>query len=266
MKTEVLRNGTLCVITLISVCIVLLQKPIAQSLSYHQFADKTFWMGLPHGANVWSNFPLIALGLAGIWQQLKTRIHFIWKPALVFFAGIMLTGFGSAWYHLDPDNSRLVWDRLPMTISFMGFFTLLCAVFISYRLSEWLLWPLCIAGVLAVLYWYRTEQMGSGDLRYYALIQFIPMLLTPLIVFGYPGHKFVKWYFACCVLVYLLAKLCEYYDREIYILLDGCCGHTLKHFLSGLVPAILLLFFRRWRKFLSARFEGIKYGNNLRDE
>ena len=30
----------------------------------------------------------------------------------VFFAGILLTAFGSSFYHLAPDNERLFWDRL----------------------------------------------------------------------------------------------------------------------------------------------------------
>jgi hypothetical protein len=32
----------------------------------------------------------------------------------------VLTAVGSGYYHLAPDNESLFWDRLPMTIAFMG--------------------------------------------------------------------------------------------------------------------------------------------------
>src|SRR5262249_41078618 len=42
-------------------------------------------------------------------------------PAIaILFLGFLLTGFGSAYYHLDPDDSTLFWDRLPMAVSFMA--------------------------------------------------------------------------------------------------------------------------------------------------
>jgi hypothetical protein len=43
-------------------------------------------------------------------------------PFAPFFAGVGLTAFGSAYYHLEPTNDRLLWDRLPMTVAFMGLF------------------------------------------------------------------------------------------------------------------------------------------------
>ena len=39
---------------------------------------------------------------------------------VILFLGILLTGFGSAYYHLDPTISTLFWDRLPMAVSFMA--------------------------------------------------------------------------------------------------------------------------------------------------
>lgn len=33
-----------------------------------------------------------------------------------FFVGITATSFGSAYYHLNPNDARLVWDRLPVCL------------------------------------------------------------------------------------------------------------------------------------------------------
>ena len=36
---------------------------------------------------------------------------------VLLFAGVVLTGVGYAYSRLGPDNERLFWDRLPMTIA-----------------------------------------------------------------------------------------------------------------------------------------------------
>ena len=38
----------------------------------------------------------------------------------MLFLGIALTGFGSSYYHWDPNDRTLFWDRLPMALSFMA--------------------------------------------------------------------------------------------------------------------------------------------------
>lgn len=32
-----------------------------------------------------------------------------------FFVGVVAVAFGSGYYHLKPDDDRLVWDRLPVS-------------------------------------------------------------------------------------------------------------------------------------------------------
>src|SRR5262249_42879374 len=147
-------------------------------------------------------------------------------PYLLFFLGVGLAGFGSAYYHLRPDNDRLVWDRLPMAVAFMA----LVSAMIAERLGVWvgtrLLLPLVALGIASVLYWYWTEQMGRGDLRPYYFVQFFPMLALPVLLLLFPprytrtADLFVVlgWYF--------LAKLCEHPgDAPIFALGGWISGH-----------------------------------------
>lgn len=39
-----------------------------------------------------------------------------WAWAL-FYAGVTGVAFGSAYYHLKPDNNRVLWDTLPVSIT-----------------------------------------------------------------------------------------------------------------------------------------------------
>ena len=122
-----------------------------QPLSYHAFADcRTFW-AIPNFFNVMSNLPFLiggALGPALIWKGggrfIDAREQL---PYLVFFLGALLTCFGSAYYHAAPDNPRLVWDRLPMTLGFAGLVAAAVAERVDLKLGLRSLWPLLLLGV-----------------------------------------------------------------------------------------------------------------------
>jgi hypothetical protein len=107
------------ILTLLSLMVVsllglLLVPPIPQDQSYHQFADQRILLGMPNFWNVVSNLSFIAIGAAGLW-----RFHHH-SSTIILFLGIFLTGFGSSYYHWNPNDSTLVWDRLPMTLGFMA--------------------------------------------------------------------------------------------------------------------------------------------------
>ena len=113
------------VIMAVSLVGLLLLPPISQDQNYHDFADQRTILGMPHFWNVVSNLPFIAVGLAGLLQFRR-------DPAIAFlFVAITMTGFGSAYYHLDPNDRTLFWDRLPMAIVFM----IILAIAIEDRLD-----------------------------------------------------------------------------------------------------------------------------------
>src|SRR5271155_148198 len=127
----------LLVTAAIAAAVALYLPPVPQPLSYHHFADQRAWLGIPNFGDVASNL-LFAVG--GVWglivlwrrrgQELFIDPRERWAYFFVFL-GLFLTAFGSAYYHLAPDNARLVWDRLPMTLAFMG----LVSAMISERMS-----------------------------------------------------------------------------------------------------------------------------------
>jgi hypothetical protein len=85
-----------------------------------------------------------------------------------------------------------------------------------------------------VVYLYISELAGHGDLRPYILVQFLPILLMPLILLLY-GRKQKNCNFVWAVLfVYLLSKIAESLDWVIYQHLHVISGHTLKHLLAAL--------------------------------
>lgn len=245
------RLGVLAGISATSIIVLLMVPPIPQDPAYHQFADRTAVLGIPNFWNVVSNFPFLLIGLAGLVTcatYTPPGMLADLRPAyLTFFAGVSLVGPGSAYYHWHPDSTSLFWDRLPMTIAFMAFTALVVGENVSARLGRRLLWPLLAGGVASVGYWVLTETAGHGDLRPYVLVQFLPMLLIPLILLWFPSRLQPDRYLWMMLLAYGLAKLLEWLDQPVFALCAPVSGHSLKHLAAALGAYSFLLAVRRRR-------------------
>jgi len=243
--------GLVMLITLGAVVVLLNHGPIPQPLSYHGFADRSVIWGIPHFFDVLSNIPFVLVGLLGLYKtSRKDGINIITENRVsykVFFIGVALVGVGSGYYHLSPSNATLVWDRIPMTIAFMALCSIVIGEFTSIRLGKILLVPLVLSGILSVLYWHWTEAAGQGDLRPYIIVQFLPMLVIPVILVCF-NSEFTKvsgyWLLFSA---YVIAKLFEHFDREMHGATSFVSGHSLKHVVAAIGIYILLLSFGRRR-------------------
>jgi hypothetical protein len=214
------------VATAVVAAVFLLVPPIVQDQNYHLFADGRAILGIPNFWNVVSNLPFAIVALLGLWKLRGIADR-------VLFTGVLLIGLGSSYYHLAPSDSRLVWDRLPMTVVFMA--VLACALTSE---SDWrnhirVLATLVAFGIASVIWWNWT-----GDLRLYVLVQFGSLLLLVPSLRSVPAARFL----AAVVAFYALAKAAEFWDNAIFGVLP-LSGHTMKHILS----AVATYFIYRWR-------------------
>jgi hypothetical protein len=211
-----------------------LARRVAQPESYHHFADHRAWLGITNFGDVASN---AAFAVAGIWGllvllQKPRRVEFVearerW-PYFLLFVGLLLTAWGSSYYHLAPDNERLVWDRLPMTIGFMSLVAAIIAERINVKAGLALLPVLLIIGIASVLQWRLSELDGRGDLRFYGAVQVYAVLVVLVALLMQP--RYTRTYDLAIVGgFYVLAKILETEDRAIFSLGHVVSGHTLKH-------------------------------------
>ena len=249
LKSERLGYALLLLTALLAIGAILTQAPIPQDAGYHLFVDTREICSIPNFWNVVTSLPFAIVGLLGLYQAISPGrlgiLHENLTAYLLLFFGTLLVGIGSGYYHLSPDNQTLVWDRLPMTIAFMALFSIIVSEFISIRSGRALLLPLLLAGILSVLYWHLSEIRGAGDLRFYALVQFYPMLAAPVILLFFRSrctHARAYWWL---LLLYVLAKLFEQLDGELYDLLGFISGHSLKHLTAALGMYVLLLFYQK---------------------
>ena len=226
-------------LTILAVLAIMMIEPVRQNEDYHQFADNRTLLSMPNFFNVVSNLPFLIIGILGINQCFNgpAGIDAPRNPLIMiyraFFSGVLLIGFGSAYYHVHPDNSGLLWDRVPMSISFTAFFCAVIGEYIAPKPAQLLFTPLLLIGLGSVFYWYFTETRGQGDLRPYLLIQFLPMALIPLIYWLFDGKNKNCAYVWPVLGAYFLAKIAESMDNLIFQWL-GFSGHSLKHLLASL--------------------------------
>ena len=230
-------------VTVLAVCALLapwlaawLLPSFAQPQSFHDYANQRTWIGLPYAADVLSNLPFLAVGALGL--------HFVWRgwraknpdafsnqraawPYALLFAGVVLTAFGSAWYHAQPNDTTLLWDRLPMAFGFAGLVAGTLTDRDAQRTSQWLL-AFAAVGAGTVLFWHVT-----GNVLPYLVMQ-VGFIASALIATAWitPHYTHAQRIYVAAGL-YAVAIVFERLDHQIYALLSGLVsGHTLKHLVA----------------------------------
>ena len=229
--------------TLLCLTAALLLPPMAQPLAYHKFADRRKLFGVANFFDVASNVAFLIAGLIGLVVTLHLHTRFEaarerW-PYVIFFIGVALTAFGSGYYHLAPDNERLFWDRLPMTIAFMSLIAAQIVDRIRVRTGLALLVPLLFVGAASVLYWRLTERAGTGNVLPYGILQGYSVVILLFIAALFPSRYTRAEMIYAVFAAYVVAKLLETFDRQILALTGLVSGHTLKHIVAGLAGLIV---------------------------
>ncbi len=217
--------------------ILLLSAPIPQDPAYHLFADTRSFMSIPNALDILSNLPFMLVGGYGLWICRSCHAGAAW---VTLFAGVTLVAAGSAYYHAVPDNETLVWDRLPMTIGFMGLFAALLTEYVHWSLRH-LLVPAVTIGIASIGVWVWT-----GDLRVYAWVQFMPLLTLPVLIWRYDASHTHQHLLFWGLGAYLSAKVSEHFDTEVYALTGSLVsGHSLKHLLAAASVLLIAEMLRR---------------------
>lgn len=242
------RAAVLVGLLLVGLGTMVFVAPIPQDPGYHLFADTREMLGIPNFANVMSNAGFLVVSVLGAWTLVRNRAVLFRRtgdirPYLVFFVAVGLVSLGSGYYHWSPSNASLLWDRLPMSIGFMALSSAVVADRVHARAGNgWLLVLLIALGLASLLYWHWTESIGRGDLRFYALVQFYPMLAIPIICLAYHEHIYTPGrYLGWIIAWYALSKALEFFDVSIFALTgDLLSGHSLKHLAAAVATYMVL--------------------------
>ncbi len=242
MLTGLQSRALLLIVTAGGIGVAALLPPMPQDSAYHQFADDRTLAAVPYFWNVLSNVGFALAGAIGLFAAPRVRSPELRTGYLLFCVAVMAVSAGSSWYHYAPSNATLVWDRLPMSVAFMALFSMVLGDRVSWRLAGIALWPLAAAGAASVWYWHWTELHGAGDLRAYGVVQFLPMLIMPLVahLVSRPPREMavgdLRW----------SSRSSRRPRTEVDHEALGFSGHSIKHLLGAAavlcaIPALLAL-------------------------
>lgn len=241
------RHVILMILVFGSLLWMLTLEPIAQNTEYHSFADTRKIISIPNCFDVLSNLPFLAIGILGLRFCMRRDRGAVRAAWTVLFTGVGLVAVGSAYYHWAPTNESLVWDRLPMTIGFMGLFVALLGEYVGHRLASLLLVPALLIGLATVMYWHWTD-----DLRPYYWIQLVPLLTIPTVMILFRSEYSHQWLLLVGLGWYVLAKVTELYDLSIFRnTQELVSGHSIKHLLAAVGCYSILLMLQK-RKVISS--------------
>lgn len=203
--------------------------PIAQLPDYHAFADQRPVGPVSNAADVLSNLGFLAVGIYGMLGVQRARtvraldgVRFSYG---LFFTALILTAAGSSWYHLSPDDMRLMSDRLPIAIA--------CSALLAAAARRHLQAPRCINGLLLAFAVGSVAWWGlSGDLRPYLWLQFAPLAGIPVLLWKVKAGREEKLAYGSAIACYVAAKACELADHAVFAVL-ALSGHTLKHLFAA---------------------------------
>lgn len=226
--------------------VIVLLGPVSQDQDYHNFTDQRLFLGIPNFFDVITNIFFAIVGVAGLLYLSKNKQKQAYWSWMVFFIGTVTVCFTSGYYHWDPGDATLVWDRLSLAVMFMSLVVAVLSEHIDSRFDKLLLGPMVLIGLLGVIYW-----AIFNDLRFYIWIQLTPMILIPVLLIFYASKYSSTRYLWLTFIFYLLAKIVEIYDKEIFLFNGGnISGHSLKHIFAAMGLFFILEMLRK-RKFLN---------------
>ncbi|WP_062364087.1 hypothetical protein [Variovorax paradoxus] len=240
--------------------------PAAEVAIAAVFADDRSWHGLPNAMDVLSNLPFLLIGFWGLYRLNRIdRAHqealaqFPLAPpandppdntldcAWLFFAGLVATAAGSAFFHLMPDGARLAADRAGMAVAFAGLIGIAVCERVSQRAGWPAAWFVLMAGLLSA-----EVFQESGNVLPWAIVQFGGMALVLTLALATPMRGAVGLKLGWVICFYALAKVSELADHAIYEATQQVVsGHTLKHLTASLAGLPVLAALRKldmnWR-------------------
>lgn len=221
--------------------------PLPQDPAYHLLADTRTLRGVvPRAGDILTNLAILAAGLFGIALRSRMNVAQEARTAVdVLIAASILTAFGSAYYHLAPENATLIWDRMGIAVVLTSLLVIVMADRVHPRFAREALWPFTGLGVASVALWGVSEAMGREDLLLYLFVRIgAGAAIVFLLILRPPRHTGTVWLVAAMLCEVAMA-IFERLDHQVFALTGGfASGHNVKHVLAGIALAFVFWWLR----------------------
>jgi hypothetical protein len=213
--------------------------PVPQWPDYHDFADTRVLGFVPRAGDVVTNLAILAAGLWSLFVRHRVHVSPDERPAFrLLIIGSILTAFGSAYYHWEPSNARLVWDRLPLALLLTAIVSLVLADRVTPAFGRASLLPLGLLATGSVVLWGVTEAFGRGDLWLYLIVRVGASVGILVLLIARRSRYTAAALVWAAVACDGLETMAERSDWPVWRVTGGVVsGHNLKHLFGGAVIA-----------------------------
>jgi len=238
------RGAALGAVTVTPAIGVALMHPVINGPTFHQYADVRPWFGIPNAGDVLSNLPFVVIGIAGLLAARKV-VGISRGLVALFFAGVLGIGLGSGAYHAFPFDATLAFDWLPIVLALAWLSALLLADRVDPLAGKVAALVLPLAAAASIGWWWLGGgTTAGGDMRWYAFIQLLFVVLVPVILMLYPRGRLDRTNLLLGVGCFVAARLVHSADETV-LQITGVSGHTFKHLVAALAAYFVLRAVRR---------------------
>jgi hypothetical protein len=202
--------------------------PLRDAPSLFDYADKRSFFHIPFSLDVLSNIPFLIVGLYGF-KKVYNNKNELFYFGLFLSLSSTLTAFSSAYFHWNPTPDTLIFDRLTMTFGFSSIISVIIADRINLKLGHYLLALLIPIGLFTVL-GYHWDILS---LRPYILLQYGGIVYCLIACFLLKANLLNNKIFLAGVGLYIVAKVFEHFDHQIFKITGIISGHSLKHLVAA---------------------------------
>ncbi|CAM8919683.1 unnamed protein product [Rhodiola kirilowii] len=165
----------------------ILSPKLPHSPKHHSYADKRNFLGVPNTLNVITNFPFLIVGVLGLVLCLQGSFFVISSKGealgwTLFYLSIVGVAFGSAYYHIKPDDTRVMWDTLPMMTAHSALLYSLLVERVGIRMGL-----TCLSALLGLAFLCTCCERTFDDLRLCVIYQLIPSTVITVVTLFYPS-------------------------------------------------------------------------------
>lgn len=243
------RGAVIGFALLAAIAVIVLLPAVPEPPALRDLVDGRTFFGIPNFANVVSNLPFLLVGAAGLrFVMNDARVAFVeagekWCYGTCF-AVVALIAAGSTYYHLDPTPARLMWDRIPIALCVMTLLAATIADRIDPKAALRLLGPLLVIGAASAIHWRWSMVHGHENILPYALVQFGSIAAIAVIAFAFRSRYTRGGDLFVVIAIYVVAKVAESFDAQVYGWGELVSGHTVKHLVAACALGWLLRMLR----------------------
>lgn len=215
----------------------------------HDYADLRAYAGIPNFGDVVSCAGFLLVSIAGWFYLAPLRragaAPAVWNSYVIFLASLALTAIGAGYYHAVPNDTTLLYSRLPNVLMLVGLMAVVRAETFGQPGDNSFL-ATGIAAAAGSFVWYSyTKANGNADVGPIYLVQVLCLVLVPLwqAIYKAPWAEKAAVYGA--LLMFVLSQVVGGRDAQILQATGWIGGHAIFHLLGAAAAAPIVWNMRR---------------------